>query len=151
MRLRLVTQVHQSLPTVWAGFNLALFERLNPPFPPVKVIRFDGCLRGDVVHLRLNFLLFQQDWISHIVDQQQTDTEIFFVDKGIQLPFFLSFWQHHHGLLRVIDEKNGNQTSIIDDITFKTPFLLTDYILYPLLWLQFAYRRPIYRRVFGQQ
>ena len=150
MRLRLVTQVHQSLPTVWAGFNLALFERLNPPFPPVKVIRFDGCLRGDVVHLRLNFFLFRQDWISVIVDQKSNDTEIFFVDQGNKLPFFLSYWQHHHRLLRVSDDTTGNQTSIIDDVTFKTPFLLTDYILYPLLWLQFAYRRPIYRRVFNQ-
>ena len=149
MHLLLKTPVRQALPHVWAGFNRALFERLSPPFPPVQVIRFDGCLRDDVVHLRLNFFLFRQDWVSHIVDQQRTDTEIYFVDKGTQLPFFLRFWQHRHRLLRMPEDKTGHQTLIVDDVTFKTPFLLTDYILYPLLWLQFAYRRPIYRRVFG--
>ncbi|AKD55366.1 SRPBCC family protein [Spirosoma radiotolerans] len=144
MHIILKTQVEQSLPTVWAGFDRTLFEKLSPPFPPVDVVRFDGCLKGDTVHLRLNFLLFRQDWISHIVDQQTSHNEIFFVDRGFQLPFFLSYWQHHHRLQRSADD----QTIIVDDITFKTPFRLTDYLLYPLLWIQFAYRKPIYRRMF---
>lgn len=150
MRLRLETHVNQSLPAVWAGFNRTLFEQLSPPFPPVQVIRFDGCLRGDVVHLRLNFLLFRQDWISLIVDQQTRDNEIYFVDQGTQLPFFLTFWQHRHRLIRVPGDVAGGQTLIVDDVTFRTPFLLTDYLLYPLLWLQFAHRRPIYRRWFSR-
>lgn len=150
MRLRLKTQVNQSLPVVWAGFDRALFEQLSPPFPPVEVIRFDGCLRGDQVHIRLNFLLFRQDWISLIVDQQTGDHEIYFVDQGTQLPFFLTFWQHHHQLLRVPTAAENEQTIIVDDVTFRTPFLLTDYLFYPLLWLQFAYRKPRYRRWFNR-
>lgn len=144
MRLRLETRVNQSLSIVWQGFDRALFDRLSPPFPPVEVVRFDGCRQGDVVHLRLNFLLFRQDWISLIVEQKTTDQEIYFVDQGTQLPFFLTHWHHRHRLVR--DAPDG--TSIIDDITFKTPFWFTDYLLYPLMWLQFAYRKPIYRRVF---
>lgn len=150
MRFCLETQVSQSLPRVWAGFNRPLFERLSPPFPPVEVIRFDGCRQGDVVHLRLNFLLFRQDWISLIVDQQSHANEIYFVDQGTQLPFFLTFWQHRHRLLPVSADAADGQTLIIDDVTFRTPFLLTDYLLYPLLWLQFAYRKPIYRRWFSR-
>ncbi|UFH57052.1 hypothetical protein [Spirosoma sp. KNUC1025] len=149
MHLLLKTQVNQSLATVWDGFNRTLFEQLSPPFPPVRIIRFEGCLRGDVVHLQLNFLLFRQDWVSLIIDQQTTPDEIYFVDKGTQLPFFLSFWEHRHRLVRVSsDETGGEQTIIVDDVTFRTPFLLTDYLMYPLLWLQFAYRKPIYRRWF---
>ena len=148
MRLRLETQVTQSLPVVWAGFDRTLFEQLSPPFPPVDVVRFDGCQRGDLVHIRLNFLLFKQDWISLIIDQQTGDQEIYFVDKGTQLPFFLTFWQHHHRLVRRSASTANEQTVIIDDVTFRTPFLLTDYLFYPLLWLQFAYRKPIYRRWF---
>ncbi|WP_461072730.1 SRPBCC family protein [Spirosoma horti] len=144
MHIVLKTQVEQSLPAVWAGFDRTLFEKLSPPFPPVDVVRFDGCLKGDTVHLRLNFLFFRQDWISHIIDQQTSHNEIFFVDQGFQLPFFLSYWQHHHRLQRSVDD----QTIIVDDITFKTPFRLTDYLFYPLLWIQFAYRKPIYRRIF---
>ena len=146
MRIVLKTPVQQPLPDVWAGFTRSLFDRLAPPFPPVEVVRFDGCLPGDVVQLRLNFLLFRQDWISRIVDQQTTNDEIYFIDEGTQLPFFLAYWKHHHRLCR--SEDALNPTVIIDDITFRTPFLLTDYLMYPLMWLQFAYRKPVYRRVF---
>ncbi len=147
MQLLLETPVSQPLPAVWAGFDRSLFDRLSPPFPPVDVVRFDGCRKGDVVHLRLNFLLFRQDWISRITDQQTSTEEIYFIDQGTQLPFFLRYWHHRHRLLR---DPAGGGTIIVDAITFQTPFRLTDYLIYPLLWLQFAYRKPIYRRVFGQ-
>lgn len=150
MHIVLKTQVEQSLPDVWAGFDRTLFDKLSPPFPPVDVVRFDGCRKGDTVHLRLNFLLFRQDWISRIIDQQTSDDEIFFVDHGTKLPFFLTYWQHHHRLQRSADHA-GDQTIIVDDITFKTPYLLTSYLLYPLLWVQFVYRKPIYRRVFRKR
>ncbi|MVM30536.1 hypothetical protein GO755_10870 [Spirosoma sp. HMF4905] len=150
MQFVLKTQVNQSLSIVWSGFNRSLFEQLSPAFPPVNVVRFDGCLRGDVVHLQLNFFLFRQDWISLIVDQQTSNEEIYFIDQGTRLPFFLTFWRHRHGLCRSVDELTGQeQTIIIDDVTFRTPFLLTNYLLYPILWLQFAYRKPVYRRVLG--
>lgn len=143
MHLILKTIVNQSLPQVWAGFDRSLFGKLSPPFPPVNVLRFDGCQKGDIVHLQLNFLLFRQDWISDITDQQETSDEIYFIDEGRKLPFFLAYWQHRHRLVRA-----GNRTIIIDDITFRTPSRLTDWLFYPLLWLQFTYRKPIYRRVF---
>ncbi|WP_461043313.1 SRPBCC family protein [Spirosoma harenae] len=145
MRLLLKTPVDQSLPQVWAGFDRTLFEKLTPAFPPVSVVRFDGCLKDDLVHLRLNFFVFRQDWISRIVDQQTSSKEIYFTDRGIRLPFFLTYWEHHH---RLLDSGDSAQTIIIDDVTFKTPFFLTDYLLYPVLWIQFACRKPVYRRVF---
>ena len=143
MNIKISTKVNQSLPKVWEGFNLALFSKLAPPFPPVKVKEFGGCLKGDKVHLELNFLLFKQDWISDIIDQRRTETEIYFIDEGTKLPFFLSYWQHHHRMV-----KDGEGTIIIDDITFNTPTILTDYLFYPLMYLQFLYRKPIYRKVF---
>ncbi|WP_460975862.1 SRPBCC family protein [Spirosoma knui] len=147
MKLVLKTQVNTSLSIVWSGFDRALFSQLSPPFPPVEVVRFDGCLQGDVVHLRLNFGVFRQDWISLITDQQRTDSEIFFIDEGTRLPFFLRYWRHRHRLIR--DE--SDKTILIDDITYRTPFWLTDYLFYPIMWLLFAYRKPIYRRVFNKQ
>ena len=144
MHLLLRTKVNQPLPSVWKGFDRTLFDQLSPPFPPVDVIRFDGCAQGDVVHLRLNFLVFRQDWISLITEQKTTNEEIYFIDQGTQLPFFLTHWHHRHRLVR----DSPDSTLIIDDIAFKTPFWFTDYLMYPLMWLQFAYRKPIYRRVF---
>ena len=143
MNIIISTKVNQSLLKVWEGFNLELFSKLAPPFPPVVVKEFGGCLKGDKVHLELNFILFKQDWISDIVDQKRTESEIYFIDEGTKLPFFLKFWKHQHRLV-----KDDEGTLIIDDISFKTPTILTDYLFYPLMYLQFLYRKPIYKKVF---
>jgi ligand-binding SRPBCC domain-containing protein len=143
VNIKISTKVNQSLLKVWEGFNLELFSKLAPPFPPVVVKEFGGCLKGDKVHLELNFILFKQDWISDIVDQKRTESEIYFIDEGIKLPFFLKYWQHRHRLV-----KDNQGTLIIDDITFKTPTILTDFLFYPLMYLQFLYRKPIYKKVF---
>jgi ligand-binding SRPBCC domain-containing protein len=147
LKIVVTTQVEQSLPHVWAGFDQRLFLKLNPPFPPVRLLRFDGCLTGDVVHIQLNFLFFRQDWISKIIDQQESQNEIFFIDQGDKLPFFLSFWHHKHRLVR-----QGDHTLIVDEVTYKTPGgWLMDWLFYPILWGQFVYRKPIYKRYFGGQ
>jgi ligand-binding SRPBCC domain-containing protein len=143
MNIKISTKVNQSLLKVWEGFNLELFSKLAPPFPPVEVKEFGGCLKGDKVHLELNFLLFKQDWISDIVEQKRTESEIYFIDEGSKLPFFLSKWQHRHRIV-----KDGEKTIITDDITFKTPTVFTDLLFYPLLYFQFLYRKPIYKKVF---
>lgn len=143
MNIEISTKVNQNLLKVWEGFNLELFSKLAPPFPPVVVKEFGGCLKGDKVHLELNFILFKQDWISDIVDQKRTESEIYFIDEGTKLPFFLSYWQHKHRLV-----KDDEGTLIIDEIQFKTPTILTDYLFYPLMYLQFLYRKPIYKKVF---
>jgi ligand-binding SRPBCC domain-containing protein len=143
MKISLYTPVNQDYRRVWAGFTRQLFDQLSPPFPPVKVVRFDGCRKGDTVHLRLNFLLFKQDWISLITEQQETNQEIYFIDKGTKLPFFLTFWQHKHRIIR-----NGDHTRIADEINYRTPTLLTDFLIYPIMYGLFAYRKPIYKRYF---
>lgn len=145
MTITIRTPVDQPIDQVWAGFNRALFDRLSPPFPPVRVLRFDGCLTGDVVSLELNFLLFKQTWTSDIVDQQTTPDEIYFVDQGVKLPFFLRAWHHKHRLIR-----QGSGTVIADEITYQTPNRLFDYLMYPLMWAQFVYRKPIYRQTFSR-
>ncbi len=66
MKIVVETQVEQGYLDVKAGFDQSLFLRLNPPFPPVKLLRFDGCQKGDLVSLELDFLLFRQKWKSAI-------------------------------------------------------------------------------------
>jgi ligand-binding SRPBCC domain-containing protein len=145
MKLMLRTPVNAPLATVWNGFDESLFKKLSPPFPPVKLVRFDGSQTGDVVSLELNFLLFKQKWTSLITDQRETEQEIYFIDEGRELPFFLSYWRHKHRLIRT----EGNGTLIADEIEYRTPFILFDYLMYPLLRGQFAYRGPIYKRLFS--
>ncbi len=144
MHLKLKTKVNQDFLSVKEGFNEKLFLSLNPPFPPVQLKEFGGCRKGDKVHLELNFIFFKQDWISEITFDNTSDSIFEFVDEGTKLPFFLKYWKHHH----IVKKTKKNQSFIIDDINFKSPFIIMDFLLYPVLWLQFAYRKPIYKKLF---
>ena len=143
MKIVVKTQVGAPLKQVKDGFTQDLFLSLNPPFPPVKLLEFGGCKTGDQVVLELNFILFKQKWISEIIEDEASDIRWHFVDVGRKLPFFLKSWTHGH-----IVEASKDKSIIIDDITYTTGTLLTDLFMYPLLSLQFLYRKPIYKRVF---
>ncbi len=143
MNITIPISVGRSVQEVWEGFNENLFLALNPPFPPAKLLRFDGSMKHDEIHIELNFIFFKQTWISTITDQMASPNEIYFVDEGKKLPFFLRYWRHKHRIV-----KNGNGATIIEEITYKTPSLITDYLLYPLMYLQFIYRKPIYQKIF---
>lgn len=142
-RLVITTRVEEPVERVFAGFTRDLFLRLNPPFPPVTLERFDGMTPGDEVHLLLRFPVWPQRWVSRITERVESDAERYFVDEGVTLPFFLKRWHHRHVIRR-----EGEGSLIIDDITFATPHPLLDILLYPALFLQFLYRKPVYRRVF---
>lgn len=143
MKITLSTTVKQDYLSVKKGFNESLFKRLSPPFPPVKLLRFDGSSKGDIVSLELNFLIFKQKWTSEITDDHTDEREFYFIDEGIQLPFFLGKWKHKH---RIIDHEDG--TLIRDEIEYQGPNALMSVLLYPALYLQFLYRKPIYKKIF---
>lgn len=143
MKISLSTTVEQGYLDVKNGFTESLFKKLSPPFPPVKLLRFDGSEKGDIVSLELNFIFFRQKWTSLITEDRTTDFEFFFVDEGVELPFFLKRWRHKH---RVIS--SGIGSIIRDEIEFEGPFGLMTVILFPVMWLQFAFRKPIYRKIF---
>lgn len=146
MKIKVTTPVAQHYKLVMQGFTEDLFLKLNPPFPPVKLLRFDGCKKDDIVILELNFIFFKQEWVSLILEDGLNETEFYFIDFGTKLPFFLKYWRHHHRII-----KSGQGTKIVDDITFKSPLPLLDILLWPVLWLQFVYRKPVYKKVFGKK
>ena len=143
MKLRIETKVNASLDAVKSGFTQNLFLKLNPPFPPVKLLEFGGCNEGDKVALQLNFILFKQMWISDITEDYTTDKRWFFVDQGTKLPFFLKTWKHHHEV-QALDQGS----LIVDDINYSTGTWLTDLLMYLPLLGQFLYRKPIYKKIF---
>lgn len=144
MKLIIDTPVNQDYLSVKKGFDEKLFTRLSPPFPPVKLERFDGSKKGDLVSLELDFLLFKQKWTSLITDDQTNDQEFYFVDEGTELPFFLKKWTHKHRII-----KKGDQSIIRDEIEYEGPFKIMTWLLFPALWGQFMYRKPIYKKVFA--
>jgi ligand-binding SRPBCC domain-containing protein len=147
MRIIISTTVNQHFLDVMKGFNEDLFCSLSPPFPPVKLLRFDGSKKGDLVSLELNFFLFKQVWTSEITEDFSGEREIYFVDKGVKRPFFLGTWEHKH---RIIN-RGDSETEIRDEITFQGSSQLLTPLLYPILFLQFLYRKPIYKRIFARK
>lgn len=144
MKLSITTNVTKPYKDVFRFFTKELFIKLSPPFPKVKLLRFDGSEKQDKVIVELDFFLFKQEWESIITEKSETKEEIYFIDEGVKLPFFLKKWKHIHRIM-----KDGDKTNIVDDIEFETPFRPFDILFYPILYFQFAYRRPIYQKVFG--
>ena len=143
MKVTIKTYIQQKRDVVFSKFNASLFEVLAPPFPPVKLCHFGGCRSGDEVVLELNFIIFKQKWISKITKDGTKETQTWFIDEGIKLPFFLKKWTHRHVIQ---DTPSG---CVIVDLIEYDSYPILKWILWPILYLQFAYRRPIYKQFFS--
>ena len=146
MKIFIETHVKASYLEVAKGFDLALFEALAPSFPKVQVLRFDGCEKGNQVWIAMNLIFFKQQWNAIIIDNQQSESEWSFMDEGIVLPFPLKSWKHHH---RVLKKEDGGSI-VIDSIEYRTFSKIVDYLCYPLFYLQFSARSPIYKKIFSK-
>ena len=143
MRLLLQTRISNRTPAeVFQKFDKTLFLQLAPPFPRSELVRFDGCKQGDMVGLRLRMLFRWHVWWSEIIADTHSVNEESFVDLGIQLPFFLSYWKHAHRIV-----KQGNDLLVVDDIEFKAHNFLLTWLSYPAMYVMFAYRKPLYKRL----
>ncbi len=145
MNIQLEARVKGNYRDIMAQFDRKLFEALAPKQGKMEIVEFTGSEEGDRVHIR--FLSpIKADWISLITEDAVSDTEAYFVDEGVQLPFPLSFWRHKH-IVRKITE---DTSCIIDDITFRGPNALLTLLLYPAIYLGFYPRKRIYRKYFGE-
>lgn len=143
MKIKISTKVDSTIENVWQKFDANLFLKLAPPFPPIKLLRFDGCKKSDIVELELNFFGFKQRWDALIIEHKITENEIYFIDEAIKVPFFLKSWKHLHKI-----EKTENGAVIIDDINYESINSFFTILLFPILYLQFLYRKPIYKSYF---
>lgn len=147
MHVLLRTAVAQPPAQVMAGFTCELFVALAPPFPRLRVLRFDGCLTGHRVEIELDTVVKRMPWTSLIVDHGQLpDGTLFFVDEGQTLPPPLRYWRHRH----LIQPGPDGGSVIVDDLEYRSGSRALDALLRPAMWAQFAWRRPIYRRWFGK-
>lgn len=138
MKILLTTPIEKNYRAVFSLFNLKLFEALKPPVVKLVVTRFDGCKKGDEVHLNVS----GQRWVSHITEYYESDDEIYFVDIGVIIPPPLSKWRHVHK----IERTGENSCNVIDDIEYTTGNTLLDKLIYPALYAMFSMRKPIYKR-----
>lgn len=146
MNILIKTTVGQDYKTVFGKFNEDLFLALKPPFLPLTLRQFDGSMKGDEVKITLGAGFLSQDWDALIVEQVENANEIYFIDKGIKLPFFLKTWRHKHRILKL----DNGKSEIIDDIHFTTPLgKVMDIVMYPIMYIQFWMRKPVYKKYFA--
>lgn len=144
MNIFLHTKVEQSFETVVSGFDRDLFQALKPPLMQLTLKRFDGCKKGDTVHLQMGIGPIRQEWISLITYDHLTESQFKFIDKGTLLPPPLKEWAHQHIVNAMVD--GGSE--IIDHIDYSTGKKWLDILIYPAMYLLFWLRKPVYRKYF---
>lgn len=141
--VRLETKVPGNFIKVMELFDRDLFEALKPIGIPLEIVEFTGSKKGDRVHLSFGTPV-NQEWISDIVEDGQTDTECYFVDVGVKLPWPLKKWRHKH-IVRKVTESTS---LIIDEMSFEGPNAIFSLGLKPFLYLSFLPRKGQYKRYF---
>ena len=144
MRIQIFTKVEGNYKTVYQKFNQNLFVALQPKFPKLKLLRFDGSRKGDIVHIQ--FVFPKMDWISEITEDKVEDSYAKFIDVGKKLPFGLCSWEHQH-IIHKVDDHN---CVIEDAIKFTSWNKIFTALCYPLLYFSFLQRKPIYKSYFKQ-
>lgn len=143
MKILIKTRIEKNYQVLFSKFTIDLFKALKPPFVELEVERFDGCKKGDEVHLKMKlFGALKQQWISHITEDVKNDYGIYFVDKGFLLPPPLTSWTHIHRIEKI----NELASYVIDEIDYTSGNKSIDLMMYPALYLMFLYRKPIYKR-----
>jgi len=145
MNLYFEAEVGSSLSEIKQKFDRDLFLKLKPPFVFLELERFDGCAKGDEVHLKTGIPGNLQKWISHITFSEETDKSWLFIDEGFVLPPPLKKWKHEHKVTQIRE----GVCRISDSIFFDCENAFLNRLLWGPLWLSFSIRPKVYRSIFG--
>ena len=145
MQLYFKTPLKHPFKKVVQGFSRELFEKLSPPWASADLDRFDGCKKGDEVHLTLKLAGTSQKWVSVMTEASESQDEWFFVDEGKVLPWPLKKWRHKH----IVKKINDFESEIIDDISYEAGAFSV--LIYPALWATFRIRPARYRQFYKGQ
>lgn len=144
MNFTIETPIPLPADEVYRQFDRKLLEALLPKFPPAKLLHYEGSDVGSLVTVRLWTPLGNADWTVTIVERGEDKNGFYFIDEGKELPVFLKAWRHEHRV-----NHRGNESVIIDDISFDVSSWLPKKLVYKQMKEQFANRQPVYRKYFS--
>ncbi|MFP4227780.1 MAG: TIGR01777 family oxidoreductase [Salinivenus sp.] len=118
------------------------FERLTPPWAPVRLDSFEGIQEGDRAVLRVGPGPLALRWVAEhydVIEGRQ------FCDRQVQGPF--AHWEHVHRF----EPTDDGGCQLVDHIEYEPPAgglgaAAAPYLLEPELRRQFAYRHRVTRR-----
>lgn len=150
MKFKLVTKVGGKYREVFQQFDKELLLKLTPPGMQAELKRYDEPTAvGSVVELKVTiFGLIKQEWENDITAYEENDRECYFVDEGRVLPWPLKSWRHKHLVRKAVGEDGSECVEIVDDIAYSAGGWTA--LIHPVVWMQFAYRKPLYRKFFGK-
>lgn len=143
MKIHLVTSISKDYKEVYQSFNKDLFEFISPVFPKIKVVRFDGSKKGDLVVLKFGFPLYKK-WVSEITEDGENEEACFFIDEGRKLPPGIIYWKHKH----LVQKTGSNTCEIIDAIEFKSWNKFFSILFYPMIYISFYSRKKLCAKFF---
>ncbi len=144
MRLLFRTPIKKDILFIKEKFTRELFLFLTPPWARVEIKQFDGCKKGDEIHVTIHQTGLTQEWVSLITSEVLTDDEWCFIDEGKLLPWPMTYWKHRH---RVLKMSNGD-SEIVDDINFECSSKWLNYPTYAVVYAVFAVRPSRYKKFF---
>ena len=111
-------------------------------FQPVKIIHWSGITNGEKAHFKLWLLGWKNFKVEHKEYKSDKD-QLFFIDKGIELPLGITCWEHKH-----IVKKMNKNTLIQDKVYFNHSNKYIGYLLFPVLMFPIIIRKLFYRLYF---
>ena len=118
------------------------FQRLTPPWAPIRLEEFEGIQEGDRAVLRIGPGPLALRWVAEHYDVEPGRQ---FCDRQVQGPF--EHWAHTHRF----EPTEGGGCRLVDHIEYEPPAgglgaAAAPYLLEPELRRQFAYRHRVTRR-----
>ena len=145
MNLFIISTIIKNYLEVSKNFTIDLFKALKPPLLNLQVNKFDGCKKGDEVHLEIGMGPIKSKWVSVITSDFIDEEEATFLDEGKILPWPFKTWKHSHRILKTSE----TECEIHDDIEYSSGLSLLDKLIYPMMYFQFSLRTPVYKSFFN--
>lgn len=142
MRFTVTSDVRGVSPReAYSVFTDQLLTTLSPPFAKPVTRLYEGNRPGHRLHFILHTPLGAKTWTGKVTEEQVSEAEIYFIDEGAEMPFGLTYWRHKHRLI-----KTNEGTRIRDEVQFETKNSFLAFFLFPVLWFQLLYRKPMYEK-----
>ena len=127
---------------VSSAFHSIKIVEFLTKFQPVQIIEWSGIENGKMAHFKLWFFGWKNFKVKH-ESYMKSNNELFFIDRGIELPLGVKYWKHKH-----IIKRNGEGVIIQDLVSFSHANIFMEYLLFPILMFPIIIRKLFYKIYF---
>tara|TARA_B100001142_G_C13865231_1_gene473834 strand:+ start:97 stop:540 length:444 start_codon:yes stop_codon:yes gene_type:complete len=128
-----------NISNVIKSFHDRKFVEFLISLQPVKINSWDGIENGMEASFSFWFFGWRNMKVIHD-NYESSETHLHFEDIGLELPFGLSNWHHHH-----IVQAYEDGVVITDKIKLESKNYLKMYLVYPIMVFPILARRISYR------